>query len=713
MARYSIRKEDTETFFPAIVEKTRSYNPSSLRTSSVKKQVTDDYINTAYLDEEWKTDAMNAYNSIPEVGISVDLTAKMVASCTFDIKKESVDGTLAPTEHVLAEKALRSLKSEIGGQHQLVYSMAQNMQITGDGFLVGMPSPTYDSFIDDDDSDFRNPYSSWEFLSVHEFKPINTGDLTGGIKGARFKDGITKKKLAELKYASYESVDKSHLLTNAYIVRIWRPSPHFSALSDCALRKNLILCKELLKLTDVINAASNSRLNAGMLLVPDELSFGPDDPGGDDEDPLTEELLEYVSAPVADRSSAASLAPMVMRGKAEFLEKVEYKNFGLVFDAEYRATREELIHRLLVGLDIPIEVVQGKSSVNHWTGHAIESEFASKHIIPLGDLIASRLTVGFLRPMLVANGVSEAEASRLHITFNPSNILARADKESLARKLFEMRAISEEALIEASGFSPSDMPNANERRQRIMLELIKVSPMNFGPLLLPHLDGFEGFEDKIDPSLQDLVPNRPSEASAAQRGTFPDQTNENDPRTKDGNQTPNPENQNKERGIGQDDADTRHPTHIANSLISPVAFGQLITIIDQWRKRSITLAANRVISKSKSSPEIAESLRNLPKPEALRFSSKNGYIETLGLSKDRIFGDAVSELDDSLMEFFLENQSIDLDTEIVSKIVFAISSYMDGYLHLALTESGHVFPNGLSIPDEFLDNILSRIEEEI
>ena len=130
MARYSIRKEDTETFFPVIVEKTRSYNPSSLRTSSVKKQVTDDYINTAYLDEEWKTDAMNAYNSIPEVGISVDLTAKMAASCTFDIQKESVDGTLAPTQHVLAEKILRSLKSEIGGQHQLVYSMAQNMQIT-------------------------------------------------------------------------------------------------------------------------------------------------------------------------------------------------------------------------------------------------------------------------------------------------------------------------------------------------------------------------------------------------------------------------------------------------------------------------------------------------------------------------------------------------------------------------------------------------------
>ncbi len=713
MARYNKRKLDKGPLFEAIETKGNSTKVQKFRVESLQKNVTDQYIHPLYLNEEWKLDAKNSYDSVPEVAVAIDLIAKMVASCDFDIKRESVDGDLIESDNHLAQQIMRSLKSEFGGRYQLIYTTAQNLQITGDGFLVGLLNPYYDTFKTNTNS-FENPYSSWEFLSVHELKVMNIDAKDGNsTKYFRHRNGAVQKR----KVSNIQTGFGEEELIGAYVARIWRPSPHFSGLSDSALKKNLIICKELLKLTDIINAASNSRLSSGMLLVPDELSFGPDE-DIENEDSLSQEILEHMSSPVEDRSSSASLAPILFRGKADYLKEVRMVDLGQPFDAEYRATRAELIRRLVVGLDVPIEVIEGKSSVNHWTGHAIESEFASKHIVPLGDLIASRLTVGFLRPMLRLNGMEESEIGRMNITFNPSNILARADKESLARKLYELQAISEKALVEASGFSVADMPTPEERRQRTILGLIKTAPMNLGPILLPSLEGFEYIRDEIEEIIAKNIAKGLIEPSSFidddpkvnATKEFPDKQNDDDPRQKDGNQTPNPENQNKERGIGQDNEDTRHPTHSASNIVSPMVFGQLITLLDQWKKRSITLVSNKVISKAKSDSKISTEFSQINKKQILPFASQNEYFPLLGLDERKLFESSIGELRDSLEDFIVFNQGISVDDETKSALVYALVYVMESYILSNFKQEEVIYPNGLSIPDGLLEDILKSIE---
>jgi hypothetical protein len=79
---------------------------------------------------------------------------------------------------------------------------------------------------------------------------------------------------------------------------------------------------------------ADARLAAGILYVPEEITFAtdsdPDDPDanideGDLRDMVEEflhHLAEHLRAPVEDRSSAAALVPLLMRGPAELYDKI-------------------------------------------------------------------------------------------------------------------------------------------------------------------------------------------------------------------------------------------------------------------------------------------------------------------------------------------------------------------------------------------------------
>jgi len=118
--------------------------------------------------------------------------------------------------------------------------------------------------------------------------------------------------------------------------------------------------------------------------------------------------------------------------------------------------------------------------------------------LPLGRTIASFLTVAYLRKMLVqCEGMSETTAARYHIIFDASPIIARTDKATLACTLWEKGAISEDALRRHTGFDDNDAPGINERRQRLILDLITAAPVSLGPLLIDKVNGLEDVGEKL------------------------------------------------------------------------------------------------------------------------------------------------------------------------------------------------------------------------
>ena len=136
----------------------------------------------------------------------------------------------------------------------------------------------------------------WEFLSVDELM------IT--------PDGKTMRKRAPGQQAEELDPDQT------YVARLWRPSAQYTDMPDCEVHRVIRVAEEVLTLTQMVDAISRSRLSAGMLFVPDEITFNDIDEDeiaeqDDEPDPFTQALMEHMAAPIADRESAAALVPLV------------------------------------------------------------------------------------------------------------------------------------------------------------------------------------------------------------------------------------------------------------------------------------------------------------------------------------------------------------------------------------------------------------------
>lgn len=159
-------------------------------------------------------------------------------------------------------------------------------------------------------------------------------------------------------------------------------------------------------MNEQIGATAMSRLPAGMLLVPSELSFGspmsePPDTGANIAgDAFQGELIQVITAAVDEAGSASRVTPMVVRGRAEYLKEIRLIDFARDMDATFAAMREELLRMIASGLDIPAEILTGLADLNHWSLWGVEESAAKMHIDPDVLLILDSITRGYLWPAL-------------------------------------------------------------------------------------------------------------------------------------------------------------------------------------------------------------------------------------------------------------------------------------------------------------------------
>lgn len=456
-------------------------------------------IDQASINEEWKHEAAYFYQTMAEVNKIINVTARGVGACELTPTKRDQYGINIPFEDdEEINEILSSLDGPGGDIHRIMEMLAINLQTTGDGFIIANP--------------VQGKGRSKKITGYEDFEALSIGELTVTKAPEDAKKPYVCKRITAGGVQKFSSQLNSSgtgfdLDDDTFITRCWRRSPEYSQLSISSLKANLTTCKLLSKLTDLINAVVNSQISAGILIVPEDVSFGPEEEtideaeGTEDQgDPLTDVIMDYLELAVADRSSAASIAPLLMRIKAEYADKVTLVRLSRDLDKQTYQIRQELYERLAIGMDAPPEQMSGKSNVNNWTGYQINAEFTSNHIIPLGELIADFFTRSVLWPILamrIKNKMSDKKLEDLknyRFVFNPKNIIARIDKATLAMKLYEYDLISDQAAVKACGFEIADMPGDDDKRQKLILNLIKSSPSVLGPDLMPLLDGFEDFE---------------------------------------------------------------------------------------------------------------------------------------------------------------------------------------------------------------------------
>lgn len=423
--------------------------------------------------ESWQADAWDYFDSIGEVkfahrflsnsvgrvryfpGLIADEDAPPVHvddAAGISDSSPYADAPLIPADLAAAARVeLARLRADVGGQPELIRQLGLNLSVAGEGYIVGRT--------------VREPVDGGEPVDRESFDVYANDELQQASSG-----GI---EIVEPGKTS----GGTPLGADDFLLRVWRRHPRRRMQADSSMRAILDECEELRILSGSIRASGLSRNNAGVLLVPIELSR-PSPTDADDvpvdvsaepkEDKVTGPLIESMTTPISDPSSAAAVVPHVLRGKAEYLKEVRRIDLSREIDATAVSLRGELIERIAYGLDVPPEVITGKADVNHWTAWQIAEETYQAHVEPLAQLIADALAIGYLRPMLRAYGQWDvALIERVVLGLDPSNLVSHPNRAADAKDAHREFAISDEALRRYLGMAEADAPGDEELQRRL------------------------------------------------------------------------------------------------------------------------------------------------------------------------------------------------------------------------------------------------------
>lgn len=385
--------------------------------------------------EAWQSQAWMYFDAVGEVKYALNWRANSISKVRLYVaEQEDPEQEPVPTENTAAKEVLAKLRAPVAGYSQLLRTLTLNLDVPGECYLVGLA----------DDGDGNE---AWDIYSQDELKS---------------KDG---------KFHIVDEDGKEKPLSDDdFAARIWLRHPRHRSKPDSTVHGILEPCEDLLIFGKADRAVAKSRIaGSGIMKVPDELSFGGNDPTRDDgksadEDPFLEELMEAMITPIQDEASASSVVPMVVRGKAEHLAGLEHLTIQRPFDKELDARIERAQKRLVQGIDAPPEIILGLGNANHWGAGQIEESGWNSHLEPMVLVECDALTAGYLRPQLEAAGVQNPE--KFLVWYDPSAVIVRPNRSDDADKAHDRLVISDASYRREKGFDEADAITDEAELQR-------------------------------------------------------------------------------------------------------------------------------------------------------------------------------------------------------------------------------------------------------
>ncbi len=263
---------------------------------------------------------------------------------------------------------------------------------------------------------------------------------------------------------------------------MWIPAFDFFTQPDSLMRGILDDAESLGILTSQVKAEARSRHHSGLLLLPNELSFGAPDPTAGEqgvegtEDQFLDALEDALLAPVMDPDDAGTVMPTVIRGPSDVLKEIRHIDLSHAADEQLEARIQARVVRCARGLNMPVEVVMGHQETTYANAEQVDEDTFSKHVEPRAQLVAQALTYGYLTPQLMSTQRVGDDGSltpafeplegkaRIVVWFDADALIKTADPEENASDAFEKYAISAKAYRTAKGFTDDDAPDQAERR---------------------------------------------------------------------------------------------------------------------------------------------------------------------------------------------------------------------------------------------------------
>lgn len=431
----------------------------------------------------WQVAAWGYYESIGEIHFGLNLVGQLVSRIfmyagiiedpadppvdadTFlkSYEDRGLDPRLA---RELLTEAKRLVSNLMGnGAAAMLSSMTVQLSVPGEFYLVQMP---------------ESHQLKWIVASSEELT-----ESPGG--GWKLKTDRT----------SSRPDSEMDLPKDTFVARIARSSARYSGEPDSSMIGVLDECELLTVLNQTMRSMLRSRMNAGIVFVPDGLINIAK--AVEEGATVQDAIVKMAQSAVADEASSYSVVPLVLTGPADIGKALQKIDLGRPVDDTLVALADRTLERILVGIDVPKEIVQGFADVKFANALVIDDNLFRAHIEPLALLIVDALTSVYLRPLLKAfvrtkPGVTAEQMAgmntlidRITMWFDASSLITRPDRSQAANDGLNNHTLSEMAWRTARGFSEADAPSKEETLRRIAIERAAMSA-EMSAALLESLD---------------------------------------------------------------------------------------------------------------------------------------------------------------------------------------------------------------------------------
>jgi len=255
---------------------------------------------------------------------------------------------------------------------------------------------------------------------------------------------------------------------NDIIYRVWTPHPQRHKLPDSPFRAALPDLSILSTIRKRQGAELDSRLSAGLFLVPDEVELP------DGLDAFQDRLISAMAEGIKHAASPESLTPIVMQCASEFIENFKKIDFWSDLSDAIGDLEDRKIRGIGQSLDAPVAMMEGGSgSESRWTAWLTAEETITTHYEPLLSRIADAITHVFLKPNLTHAGL---DPRRYSYAFDVAALHARVDKLGDTLQLWDRGIVSSATVLAEADLDESNAPSKEETTTRLLREILASNP---------------------------------------------------------------------------------------------------------------------------------------------------------------------------------------------------------------------------------------------
>jgi len=394
--------------------------------------------------EQWQREAWYYFDAIGELRGPLVWIANAISQA--DLHATDLDpDTGKPTGPSEDERAQAVAAQALGGVSQrsgLLRLVALCWQVCGEAWIIIRPQPNKRG---------RPQPDAWLVLSGNKVRPHgDRWEYTDPYTGAMVQLG-----------------------PNDRLIRVWCPHPDDQAKADSAVRPGLPICREIEKSSQNIAARLDSRIATnGVAVIADELNLSGES--------FMAQFMTAAELGLQNPGQASAQVPIAFNAPAEHIAAGgAFAHFDLStqFDAAVVDLREAGLRRLAATLDMPKDVAEGtQGESNHWSAWQVEESTFKIFIEPLLKAVGDALTEHWMRPALIAMGLTPDEAESQEIGWDTTAIVARPDDTEVLESLYDKVLISDEYMLTEHGVSLDAMPSEEERTRRVLEKIVTGAP---------------------------------------------------------------------------------------------------------------------------------------------------------------------------------------------------------------------------------------------